>query len=55
MVKRGTDSPEPTPMIHELQKMVIVSIAFGLFIAAAQMAAGVPLYGIKKSVEIASR
>ena len=47
--------PEPTPMVQELKKMVIVSIAFGLFIAAAQIAAGVPLYGIKRAVEIASR
>lgn len=42
-------------MIQEFQRMVLVSIAFGLFIVAAQMAAGVPLYGIMTGVEIASR
>jgi hypothetical protein len=42
-------------MIHEFKKMVIVSIAFGLFIVASQMAAGMPLYGITTAVAVASR
>ena len=42
-------------MIQEFRKMVIVSIAFGLFIVAAQMAAGLPLSGATTAVEIASR
>lgn len=42
-------------MIEEFKKMVVVSTAFGLFIVAAQMAAGEPLYGIKTAVEVASR
>jgi hypothetical protein len=42
-------------MIHEFKKMVIVSIAFGLFIVAAQMAAGLPLYGATTAVELAAR
>jgi hypothetical protein len=42
-------------MIEEFKKMVVVSTAFGLFIVAAQMAAGQPLYGITTAVEVASR
>jgi hypothetical protein len=42
-------------MIHEFKKMVIVAIAFGLFIVASQMAAGMPLYGITTAVAVASR
>lgn len=33
-------------MIEEIKKLVLVSIAFGLFIVAGQMAAGLPLYGM---------
>ena len=42
-------------MIDEFKKMVIVAIAFGLFIVASQMAAGMPLYGVTTAVEIAAR
>jgi hypothetical protein len=42
-------------MIHEFKKMVVVAIAFGLFIVASQMAAGLPWYGITTAVELASR
>jgi hypothetical protein len=49
------DSPEPPAMIDEFRKMVLVSIAFGLFIVASQMAAGMPLYGIATAVEVAAR
>jgi hypothetical protein len=48
----GADSPEASAMIEEFKKMVIVSIAFGLFIVAAQMAAGLPLYEITTGVQV---
>ena len=54
MVGRA-DSPEASAMIEEFRKMVLVSIAFGLFIVAGQMAAGVPWCGITTTVEAASR
>jgi hypothetical protein len=42
-------------VIQEFKKMVVVAIAFGLFIVAAQMATGQPWYGITTAVEVASR
>jgi hypothetical protein len=54
MVDRGRFTGA-SAMIEEFKKMVILSIAFGLFIVAAQMAAGVPLYGVTTAVELASR
>jgi hypothetical protein len=42
-------------MIEEFKRMVVVTIAFGLFIVASQMAAGMPLYGITAAVEVAAR
>jgi hypothetical protein len=54
MVSRGRFTGAST-MIQELKKMVIVAIAFGLFILASQMAAGMPLYRFTTVVEVASR
>jgi hypothetical protein len=54
MVSRGRFTGA-NAMIEELKKMVIVAIAFGLFIFASQMAAGLPLYGITTAVQVASR
>ena len=42
-------------MIEEFKKMVIITVAFGLFIVASQMAAGMPLYGITTGIAVASR
>jgi hypothetical protein len=54
MVHRGRFTGA-NAMIQEFKKMVIVSVAFGLFIVAAQLAAGMPLYGTTTAVDVASR
>jgi hypothetical protein len=41
-------------MIEEFKKMVLVSVAFGLFLFASQMAAGLPWYGITTAIKVAS-
>jgi hypothetical protein len=51
----GPGQSEPTAMLAELQRMIVLPIAFVLFVCAAQAAAGLNWRGAPSETVIASR